>query len=95
MCPSMITVLKIRITGLVQGVNFRREAQRVARKLELTGYARNNLDGSVSICAQGSHEALQKLLHWCHHGPEEALVKTVSIEKQQEIDQSYPDFTIQ
>lgn len=67
----------LTIAGRVQGVFYRREAQAKALSLGITGYARNNHDGSVTVCAQGAPTALEELVKWCWHGPEEADVDYV------------------
>lgn len=69
----------IHITGQVQGVNFRSSAQRLARQLGLTGYARNQPDGSVLIVAEGSAEALDEFVAWCKIGPPRATVDQVEV----------------
>ena len=48
--------------GRVQGVGFRHTAVRVASALGITGWVRNERDGSVSMEAQGSEAALSKLV---------------------------------
>ena len=68
-----------QICGRVQGVFFRQSAQERARQLSLTGYARNNPDGTVTIEAEGSAEALDALEAWCHHGPPAAHVTQVDV----------------
>lgn len=51
-----------QIYGRVQGVGFRFRAIHVANHLGLTGWVRNEYDGSVSIEAQGSRAAVDSLL---------------------------------
>lgn len=46
--------LRLRFVGQVQGVGFRWTALGVARDLELTGWVRNEPDGSVSAEIQGT-----------------------------------------
>ena len=41
------------IHGHVQGVYFRQTTQQTAQKLELTGWVRNNADGTVEVIAEG------------------------------------------
>lgn len=51
-----------RFTGRVQGVGFRYRAQYAAQALGLTGWVENNDDGSVTLEAQGTPAALDKLV---------------------------------
>lgn len=70
----------IRVFGHVQGVFFRQSARREALRLGLTGFARNEPDGSVTIDAQGAPAALDELVAWAHHGPAAARVDRVEVE---------------
>ncbi len=71
-------MLKIRVHGRVQGVGFRYEAEKKAKSLGLTGFARNERDHTLYIEAQGEREYLEKFLHWCtHHGPPGARITRV------------------
>ena len=49
-------------TGRVQGVGFRYSAQYLAQSLGITGWVKNEWDGSVVMEAQGSWEALEMLV---------------------------------
>ncbi len=69
--------LNIKISGLVHGVFFRVSAKDEAEVLGLTGFARNEKDGTVYIEAEGEEESLDKFLKWCHDGPEAAQVEKV------------------
>jgi len=69
--------LSARITGRVQGVGFRNFTQTRARRLGLTGWVRNESDGSVRLEAEGPREALEDLLEAVHEGPRTALVEGV------------------
>ena len=48
--------------GRVQGVNFRYTSSNIARKLGLTGWVRNEDDGSVEMEAQGTSELINQLI---------------------------------
>lgn len=48
--------------GEVQGVGFRYKATQVARELKLTGFVRNESDGSVYMEVQGIEEKIDMLL---------------------------------
>jgi len=70
----------IRITGLVQGVFYRTSARAVAEGLGVCGHAHNNLDGSVTIEAEGTALALDEFTRWCEIGPARAEVLTLDAE---------------
>ena len=65
------------VTGRVQGVGFRYFVQQNAIRLALTGWVRNQWDGSVELLAEGSHEALLQLLLAVSKGPPSAVVTNV------------------
>lgn len=69
--------LSIHVTGKVQGVYYRQSTKNRAEVLGLTGFVRNEDDGSVYIEAQGDEEPLSDLITWCHSGPERAQVERV------------------
>lgn len=71
--------LVLLISGKVQGVFFRASTVEVARKLSLTGYARNLSDGRVEVIAEGEPQSLQALATWCEKGPPAANVKGVDV----------------
>ncbi len=71
------TQLTAKITGLVQGVSFRWYIQRKATELGLVGWVRNRPDGSVEFVAEGSREALDRLLDAARVGPASAAVENV------------------
>ncbi|MDC7226339.1 MAG: acylphosphatase [Spirochaetales bacterium] len=64
----MTKALRINVTGRVQGVGFRYTAQQKASRLRLTGWVRNERDGSVEIRAEGEPEQLAALLDWLEAG---------------------------
>jgi acylphosphatase len=69
---------RIRISGQVQGVGFRWNAAHQARKLGITGFAKNTPDGSVYIEAEGIESELKKFIEWCKTGPRSARVESVN-----------------
>ena len=71
----------LRIRGQVQGVFFRRDAQREARRLGLTGFVRNQADDSVYAEAEGLSEKIGEFIRWCRKGPPHAVVESVETEE--------------
>lgn len=49
-------------TGWVQGVGFRYSAKYLAERMDITGWVRNEWDGSVVMEAQGSEQALSEFV---------------------------------
>lgn len=76
------TKMKARITGRVQGVGFRFFAQRTAQLIGLTGWVKNNPDGSVSIEAVGSENNVKELLMALQKGPRMGAVDNVEHEEE-------------
>ena len=72
--------LHARIYGFVQGVYFRDTTRQTARSLNLTGWVRNQPDGSVEVTAEGSRPALDSLLDFLRLGPAHARVERVDSE---------------
>lgn len=52
--PDDVRRLRLRFVGQVQGVGFRWTSSLVAKRLGLSGWVRNNPDGSVSAEIQGA-----------------------------------------
>lgn len=51
----------IKVFGVVQGVGFRYFVNIEAKRLDLTGWVRNSMDGTVEIEAQGSSDYIEAL----------------------------------
>lgn len=51
-----------RFTGRVQGVGFRYRARYAANGMCITGWVKNEWDGSVVMEAQGTEEAIDRML---------------------------------
>jgi acylphosphatase len=83
----------LRIHGVVQGVGFRWAAQRQARALGLTGWVRNDVDGSVEGVADGRQEQVAEFIAWCRQGPRGARVHGVDVADSDEAG-PYADFSI-
>lgn len=53
---------RFRFTGRVQGVGFRTRARYAARGMCITGWVRNEWDGSVVMEVQGTVKAIDQML---------------------------------
>ena len=65
------------VTGLVQGVSFRYYTRREAKQLGLTGWVRNEADGTVTVVAEGQSDSLRDLLRFLGKGPPAARVRNI------------------
>lgn len=88
--------LRIKIFGAVQGVGFRWSAKRRAAALGITGFARNDPDGTVCIEAEGTDHGLSEFLAWCRRGSSYSSVRQVDIEaiESSEVER-YKSFSVQ
>lgn len=76
----MLQTYSIKVTGKVQGVFYRQSTKEKATALGITGYVKNNIDGSVQIMASGTTDQLLQLVLWCKQGPARAIVEEVQVE---------------
>lgn len=71
--------VRAQIRGRVQGVFFRAEARARAESLGLTGWIRNEPDGSVAAVFQGDPDRVGSMIEWCRRGPGGAHVEEVEV----------------
>lgn len=74
----MSRAVRVRITGLVQGVGYRDWTRREAMRRGLDGWVRNRSDRSVEALFSGPDDAVMAMLEACRHGPPAARVAEVS-----------------
>jgi acylphosphatase len=67
MAASGVRRLKLCFVGEVQGVGFRWTTRNIANKLDLTGWVRNEWDGSVSMELQGTDDQIAKFFGTLQH----------------------------
>jgi acylphosphatase len=72
-------MVALRVTGRVQGVAFRWEAQHEAERLGVTGWVRNEPDGSVAAHVEGEADAVNDMVVWLRRGPPAARVRDVAV----------------
>lgn len=76
---AMRTVLA-RITGRVQGVGFRYWTQAQASSLGLSGWVRNEPDGSVAALMSGDDGQVAVMVERLRRGPPGAVVTSLATE---------------
>ncbi|MDY6848768.1 MAG: acylphosphatase [Thermodesulfobacteriota bacterium] len=72
----------VRVKGRVQGVNFRYETQRTARRNQVCGWVKNLPDGDVAAVFEGEEQAVLDTIEWCRSGPATARVDHIDVEEQ-------------
>ncbi|MFB6344823.1 MAG: acylphosphatase [bacterium] len=78
MSNSQTKRMELSLEGRVQGVGFRHFTVTTARKLDnVTGWVKNESDGSVTIVAEGPVDELQKLETAVQDGPRSARVDNI------------------
>ena len=73
------TGVHLTVKGVVQGVGFRWFVNRAANRLELSGWVRNQPDGSVEIEAYGDRGSIEGLISEIKVGPSFSRVSDVRV----------------
>jgi acylphosphatase len=73
--------VRARVSGTVQGVSYRVWTRGEAMRLGLTGWVRNERDGSVTALLAGADAAVTAMIERLWQGPRGALVSKVEIEE--------------
>ena len=69
----------IKIEGRVQGIGYRRWAVSKAREIGgVSGWVRNEDDGSVEILMSGEDDKINSMINACYEGPLFARVDKIS-----------------
>jgi acylphosphatase len=82
------------IRGRVQGVGFRYSAYNRAKRLGLTGWIKNERDGSVHVECEGQADKVEQFEKWLKKGPPGAQVRDTDF-RYKEAQDMYPAFTIE
>jgi acylphosphatase len=72
-------IVRVTISGRVQGVGYRAWTHTAAQKRGVTGWVRNLADGRVEAVFQGPSDAVALLCEDCRRGPASAHVTNVEI----------------
>lgn len=89
----MKKAILIIVTGDVQGVSYRYWAKKEAEKLGLSGWAKNEHDGTVSVFVQGPEDSLKNYLEWTKEGSPLATVEGVET-KDSAVDENINRFEV-
>ncbi|MFD1645945.1 acylphosphatase [Haloarchaeobius litoreus] len=68
------------VSGRVQGVYYRANTRDTASEHGVHGWVRNLDDGRVEAVFEGSADAVEATVEWCHEGSPAANVESVDVE---------------
>lgn len=68
----------VTVEGIVQGVCFRYATREEALKRGLSGWVKNEPDGTVSVEVEGPVDELDSFVAWCKKGPPGAQVERLT-----------------
>jgi acylphosphatase len=75
--------VRVVVSGRVQGVFFRATCARLAREAGVAGSVRNLDDGRVEAAFEGDDVDVDRLVEWCRHGPDRAVVEGVDVVREE------------
>ena len=84
--------LRIQVFGKVQGVFYRATSKTKADELGLTGWVKNESDGTVSLFVKGESKKVEEMVEWCKEGPTFSKVDKVEYEEVEQ--EEFSDFEI-
>lgn len=73
--------IRVRVAGKVQGVGYRVWTRGEAMRLGLTGWVRNERDGSVSALIAGAETAVPAMIERLRQGPKGAAVSNIEVQE--------------
>ena len=71
--------LKLEISGMIQGVFFRRFIFEKANELELKGFVRNLDNGNVEVIIEGRDEKVNQMIEEAKKSPGQSQVKDIKV----------------
>jgi len=84
--------VRIKISGQVQGVFFRKFVADEAKKIGIKGHVRNLETGEVEVMAEGSPEDIEAIKKICKKGAPQSVVKGIDVQEMNHI--GFDDFKI-
>ncbi|MGH2997114.1 MAG: acylphosphatase [Gaiellaceae bacterium] len=75
---------RVVVHGFVQGIFFRDTTRRLAEQHGVSGWVRNNWDGTVEAVFEGEPAAVERLVAFAHEGPRGAVVERVEVHEEDE-----------
>ena len=84
--------IRVKISGQVQGVNFRKYIKEEATKMGLKGHVRNLESGEVEVIIEGSPESVDIMVLCCKKGAPHSVVKDIDTQEMNHI--GFDDFKI-
>lgn len=82
-----------RIHGIVQRVGFRNFVRKNAQKLGVTGWVKNNFDGTVEALFEGDDNAVSEIIEKCKQGSLLSIVDRVEV-REEEPKKEFDEFHI-
>ncbi|MEM6973833.1 MAG: acylphosphatase [Pseudomonadota bacterium] len=76
--------VRAQISGRVQGVGYRAWTHGMAGRLGLSGWVRNEADGTVTAVFSGPAESVDTMLAACRDGPALARVDNIALDTPEE-----------
>jgi acylphosphatase len=74
-----VVARRVVVSGRVQGVFFRDETRRRAERAGVSGWVRNNPDGTVEAWFEGEEEDVAVLVDFARRGPGSAEVESADV----------------
>ena len=87
----MNVIFRFRASGRVQGVGFRRFVQKTAQSSGVTGWVRNNIDGTVSVEACGPESVVDAFVKRVEAGSFLARVDSIEPIERREYLEDLPE----
>ncbi len=68
------------ISGIIQNVSYDTSTKRFADELGVTGWIKNNDDGTIDAKLEGTYNAIEKLTQWMEHGTNKTIIHDFRVE---------------